>query len=140
VVAIFSQRLLAAQPATINGDGRYIRDYVFVRDVARANVLALTEDIPANFLPINVGTGVGTDVNELAEQIRRQVQSIWSKSGRNQAVPELGHGEARAGDLRSSLVSAARAEQVLHWKPEIQLEQGIRETVEWFSASRSAGD
>ncbi len=136
VVAIFSQRLLAGQTATINGDGRYIRDYVFVRDVARANVLALTEDVPANFLPINIGTGLGTDVNQLAEHIRRQVQSIWRTAGRGDTVPEFRHGAARAGDLRSSLVLATRAQQILGWKPEMDLDQGIRETVDWFSKSR----
>mgnify|MGYP001552363147 CR=1 FL=1 len=136
VVAIFSQRLLAGQTATINGDGRYIRDYVFVRDVARANVLALTEDVPANFLPINIGTGLGTDVNQLAEHIRRQVQSIWRAAGRGDTVPESRHGAARAGDLRSSLVLATRAQLTLGWKPEMDLGQGIRETVDWFSKSR----
>lgn len=136
VVAIFSQRLLAGQPATINGDGRYIRDYVFVRDVARANVLALTTELTGGFVPINIGTGLGTDVNQLAEHIRSQVQALWHEAGRGDAVPDLRHGPARAGDLRSSLVLAARAQEILGWQPVMGLDQGIRETVAWFSKSR----
>ena len=69
VVAIFCKKFLAGEAATINGDGRYVRDYVYGPDVARANVLALTADVPAirpqTLTSLNIGTGIGTDVNEL---------------------------------------------------------------------------
>jgi len=65
VVATFLNRWLAGQPATINGDGRYVRDYVHVADVARANVLALTAGAevvaPGTLTAFNVGTGIGVD-------------------------------------------------------------------------------
>ena len=75
VVAIFCKKLLAGEPATINGDGRYVRDYVYGPDVARANLIALTADLPAvqpkTLTSLNIGTGLGTDVNELESQIGR---------------------------------------------------------------------
>ncbi len=70
VVAIFLQRLLAGEAPVINGDGKYIRDYVYVADVARANLLAL-EGEWQGFRAYNVGTGLGTDVNELERGLRQ---------------------------------------------------------------------
>jgi UDP-glucose 4-epimerase len=133
VVAIFCQRMLAGEAATINGDGRYIRDYVYVQDVARANVLALEFDLPDPFTPMNIGTGLGTDVNQLAELIRTHVQQRWSAAGRNEIVPACRHGEPRTGDLRSNLVLSKRAETLMNWQPEVPLAEGIRDTVNWFA-------
>ena len=129
VVAIFCLRMLAAQPATVNGDGKYIRDYVYAGDVARANLLALTQALPQPFVPLNIGTGHGTDVNELAAQ----VQSLCADK-RGTPVPPPVHGPARAGDLRSNLVDAGRAGNVLGWRPEVAVPDGLRKTVEWFAS------
>lgn len=136
VVAIFSKRLLAGDAATINGDGRYIRDYVYVTDVAAANILALERRIPPPFVPLNIGTGHGTDVNELAAIVREHVQSIWKIAGRSEIAPECRHGEPRTGDLRSNLVCAVKAQQILDWTPSVQLHDGLRRTVAWFSAQQ----
>lgn len=70
VVAIFLQRLLAGEAPVVNGDGRYIRDYVYVEDVARANLLTL-EGEWQGFLAYNVSTGLGTDVNPLERGLGR---------------------------------------------------------------------
>ena len=134
VVAIFSQKMLARQPATVNGDGRYIRDYVYAEDVARANVLSLEAPLSDKFVAFNVGTGQPTDVNELAAQVRAQAQAVLSRAGEGGDVPTPNHGPPRAGDLRSSLVSAARIERQLGWRPTVSLSEGIRRTVEWFAA------
>ncbi|MGH7202341.1 MAG: NAD-dependent epimerase/dehydratase family protein [Planctomycetaceae bacterium] len=133
VVAIFSRAMLAGRAATINGDGRYLRDYVYAADVARANVLSLEAEFAEPFIPLNVGTGQGTDVNELAESLRALAQS-HRPSGE---VPAPEHGPARPGDLRSSLVSAERARTLLGWEPRISLPDGLRETVGWFAAQGS---
>ena len=69
VVAVFSRNLVADRPSTINGSGQQTRDYVFVRNVARANVLAVEGEAPDG--AYNIGTGVETDVNELYERLRR---------------------------------------------------------------------
>jgi len=136
VVAIFSQRMLAGDVATINGDGRYIRDYVYGTDVALANVLALEAALPSDFVTLNIGTGIGTDVNELAQQIRANVELCWSKSGRAGTVPACAHGDPRSGDLRCNLVSAARARQLLNWEPTVSLAEGLQLTVNWFAEHR----
>ena len=143
VVAIFSKRLLAGEPATINGDGRYVRDYVYGPDVAEANFAALTADLPqvqpGTLMSLNIGTGIGTDVSELEAEIRQQVSAQLASHGQAVSLPEPTHGPARAGDLRSNLVDASQAAEVLGWKPTKSLSQGIAETVRWFAQRALAG-
>jgi UDP-glucose 4-epimerase len=133
VVAIFSKSLLAGQSVTINGDGRYIRDYVYGPDVAKANVAALETTLSTSFTAVNIGTGIGIDVNQLSEQISKSVQGEHEKRGNKVQVPPCQHGPARAGDLRSNLVSPALAGQLLDWRPTMSLSQGILATVRWFA-------
>jgi UDP-glucose 4-epimerase len=134
VVAIFSKRLLAGEPATINGDGRYVRDYVYGPDVARANLAALTTDLPdlapGTLTSMNIGTGIGTDVNELEALLRRAVAA--TKPG-GPPLPEPLHGPARPGDLRSNLVDAALAGRVLDWRPTVPLAEGLALSAAWFA-------
>lgn len=132
VVAIFATKMLAGEAAVINGDGRFIRDYVFVGDVARANLLALERDLPEAFVPMNVGTGVPTDVTQLAEKMRPLCVEFARAKNRAIVVPAPVHGPARAGDLRSNLVSFRRAQELLGWKPIVALDAGLRETVDSF--------
>jgi len=142
VVAIFCTRLLAGEPARINGDGRYVRDYVFGADVARANVLAL--EAPAAQLPprslvsLNIGTGVGTDVIELEAGIRAALQPLVTGHG-GAALPVAEHGPPRAGDLRSSLVDARLAADLIGWRPEVPLVTGLNRTATWFFGSAARG-
>jgi len=142
VVAIFSKRLLAGEAATVNGDGCYVRDYVYGPDVAQANFTALTANLPqvqpGTLTSLNIGTGIGTDVNELEAVIREQVASVLAARGQPASLPEPSHGPARPGDLRSNLVDAALAAEVLGWKPTKSLGEGITETVAWF-AERQPG-
>ena len=142
VVAIFCRKLLAGEPARINGDGRYIRDYVFGVDVARANVLALTADlpqvVPGTLTSLNVGTGIGADVHELEVKIRQAVAAALGRRGRPTTLPEPDHGPARPGDLRSNLVDATLAGRVLGWRPAVALEEGLALTAEWFAAHENA--
>jgi UDP-glucose 4-epimerase len=137
VVAIFCKKLLAGEPATINGDGRYVRDYVYGPDVARANVIALTADLPqikaGTLTSLNIGTGIGTDVNQLEGMIREHVGQVLAAHGKPAALPEPLHGPARAGDLRSNLVDATLANEVLGWKPSTSLDDGLRQTAAWFA-------
>jgi UDP-glucose 4-epimerase len=133
VVAIFCRRMLAGETTTINGDGKYVRDYVYGPDVARANAAAFAAKLPGKFDAYNVGTAVPTDVNVLAARLRRACQAALKAQGSTTIVPEPVHGPARAGDLRSSLVSASKAGHDLGWRPTVGLEAGLRETVEWFA-------
>jgi UDP-glucose 4-epimerase len=137
VVAIFCKKLLAGEPATINGDGRYVRDYVYGPDVASANVIALTADLPAvqpkTLTSLNIGTGIGTDVNELEAQLRQALAHVLSARGRASALPAPLHGPARPGDLRSNLVNATRAREVLGWTPTVSFTDGLARTATWFA-------
>jgi UDP-glucose 4-epimerase len=121
VVAIFTERLLAGQAPTINGDGKQTRDYVFVGDVVRANVAALTTTFVG---PANIGTGVETDVNTLYAHLRVLTGS----------PQQAQHGPAKPGEQRRSVIAIERAAAVLGWRPEVPLEEGLRRTVEFFRA------
>jgi UDP-glucose 4-epimerase len=137
VVAIFCTRFLAGEPARINGDGRYVRDYVYGPDVARANLLALTAQPPAvgpgRLLSLNIGTGLGADVNELEAMLRGGMEEELARRGRSGALPLPEHGPARAGDLRSNMVDPALAGQTLGWRPEVGLADGLTKTAHWFA-------
>jgi len=119
VVAIFSGRCLAGSTCTIYGDGKQTRDYVYVGDVARANLLALTSDYVG---PLNVGTGVETDVVELH---RRIAAATGSAHG-----PKFD--AARPGEQRRSCIDPAKAGRMLGWRPEVTLEEGIARTAAFF--------
>ena len=132
VVAIFSRKMLAGEQTTIHGDGEYVRDYVFVDDVARANVLSLETSLPEPFMPFNIGTGIGTTTNQLASRIQECCQECWASDGRTDLVPGAQHGPPRPGDLRSSLISAKKANELLGWKAECSLHDGLGKAVVWF--------
>ena len=138
VVAIFCKKLLAGEPARINGDGRYVRDYVYGPNVAAANLAALTTGgemvQPGRLVSLNIGTGLGTDVNQLEQALRQQLESLLIAAGRPAPLPPPEHGPARAGDLRSNLVDASRAGEVLDWEPTTSLQAGLEATARWFLA------
>lgn len=119
VVAIFAQKLLQEQQPIINGDGEQTRDYTYVDDVVEANCIALRTDYCGE---INIGTGVETSVNEL---FKRLVEI----TGTN--VSEI-HGPPKAGEQRRSSLNGSLAKGVLGWRPKIELQEGLRRTVESF--------
>jgi UDP-glucose 4-epimerase len=122
VVAIFCGNLAAGRKSTINGTGEQTRDYIYVGDVAWANVLAL-EGEPASGA-YNVGTGVETSVNELYDRMRLL-------SGRN-LPPE--RGPQPPGEQSRSCVDPSRAARALNWRPEVDLDTGLKETLRSFAA------
>ena len=132
VVAIFCNRILDGRPLTVFGDGRQTRDYVFGKDVARANLAAAERPLPArgevDARAFNVGTGVETSVLELAQALARAAGS---------SAP-VEHAPARAGELQRSAVAIDKAGMVLGWRPEVRLEDGLRETFAWFAARAGA--
>ncbi len=119
VVAIFTKKLLEGEQPVINGDGKQTRDYVYVGDVVRANLLALNH--PRNNY-FNVGTGIETDVNRIFHLIREAVGS---------QAPE-NHGPAKPGEQRRSVLSFEKAQRELGWRPQVELEEGIAKTVAFF--------
>ena len=127
VVAIFCNRILKHQPLTVFGDGRQTRDYVYAGDVARANAAAATVTLPparqVDVRAFNIGTGRETSVLELASTLKKASGST---------VP-VEHAEARPGELPRSAVSNGKAVEVLGWRPEVNLEDGLRMTYEYFA-------
>ena len=119
VVAIFCGRLIADQPATINGDGAQTRDYVYVGDVVRANVAAVTASVTG---AINIGTGIETDVNRL--------YGILAEVDGSDRPPV--YAAARQGEQRRSVIAAVRAERELGWRPEVTIGEGLRRTYKFF--------
>ena len=131
VVAIFCDRLIDGTPLTIFGDGGQTRDYVHVRDVARANLAAATVKLPlatgVDSRAFNIGTSIETDVVMLANVLKEV------SSGHSEVV----HAPARAGEQRRSAVRNDKAGKVLGWKPRMTLRDGLRDTYEWFAARRT---
>jgi UDP-glucose 4-epimerase len=119
VVAIFCEGVLGKRKYVINGAGTDTRDYVHVDDVVTANLLAIDSDLCDH---LNVGTGRQADTNT----IHRLVAERLGKP------PDGEHGPARPGDLRASALDSSKIRAVLGWRPEVSLEEGIAETVDWF--------
>ena len=122
VVAIFLSALLAGKTPVINGDGRQTRDYVYVGDVVAANVAALQSSFIG---PINIGTGVETDVVTIYQHLRQAVGSPI----------EAQHGPAKPGEQRRSCLDAGCAAQILGWRPQMTLKDGLRHTVDYCRKS-----
>jgi UDP-glucose 4-epimerase len=127
VVAIFCHRMLKGEGLTVFGDGKQTRDYVFAGDVARANVAAATVSLPeprqVDVRAFNIGTSRETSVLDLAATLKRAAGS---------SVP-IEFAPARAGELPRSAVSNEKAVRALDWRPEVNLEDGLRMTYEYFA-------
>jgi UDP-glucose 4-epimerase len=121
VVAIFAKKMLAGQTPVINGDGGQTRDFVFARDVARSNLLALESDAEGVF---NIGTGIETDINQLTAMLA----AATGFGGQPR------HGPPAPGEQLRSCVDPSLAKRVLGWHPEVDLKSGLEETVDYFRA------
>ena len=121
VVAIFTGLMLRKEPCTIDGDGEQKKDYIYVGDIARMNVLALNGGSQQAY---NIGTGAGTTVNTI-------FQTLHTATG-NTIEPR--NGPPRPGDVRNFWLDYTKAKTQLGWEPTVSFEDGIRETVAWFKA------
>ncbi len=119
VVAIFTGKMLRGEQPVINGPGTQTRDYVYVADVVRANVLALQSSRSGIF---NVGTGVETDVNTLYRSLRAHTASSCAEQ----------HGEAKRGEQLRSVLDNGKITKELGWSVSVSMEEGLLRTVEHF--------
>jgi len=128
VVSIFVSRLLAGQSLVVFGDGKQTRDYVFVKDVARANVLASTAQFPSatdfDGPAFNIATSIQRSVLDLAQSVGDVMRQ----------KPTLEFAPPRPGELLRSALDVSKARRVLGWAPEYVFEDGLRELVGWFKA------
>jgi UDP-glucose 4-epimerase len=120
VVAIFAEAMLGGRRAVIFGDGTQVRDFVYVADVAEANLEVLGRTLPQ---PLHVGSGIGTSVNEIAERLQVLTGAT--------TAPD--HGPAIPGEVYRIYLDVSRIREVLGWQPRVPLEEGLRRTVEWFA-------
>ena len=122
VISIFINRALKNEPLVIFGDGKQTRDFIYVKDVVKANVL-VAESKRANGRVFNVATGKQTSILELA-------QKVIGITGANASIV---FGKPRPGDIRHSLADISEIRK-LGFEPEWSLEDGLKKTVEWYAS------
>ena len=120
VVAIFTSQMLANGQATINGDGKQERDFVYVKDCADANLLATTNGAPNGVY--NLGSSRGTSINELFFTLKKLT------GYQKEAV----HGLAKVGETRRIYLDAKKVYTELGWSPTTVLEAGLEKTVAYY--------
>jgi len=122
VISIFAKHFLQREGVRIDWDGEQKKDYVYVGDVARANLLALERGDNDTFC---VGTGQGVSVNAIYE-------TLAEITGYR---PEITRAPKRPGDIYLSYFDCSKAERELGWRPEVSFTEGTRKTVEFFQES-----
>jgi UDP-glucose 4-epimerase len=126
VLAIFCRRMLAGEQPTIYGDGEQSRDFTFIANVVRGNLLAASapaEKVSGRMM--NLATGSRITLNETFKILR----DLTGYKG------DPAYAEARSGDIRDSLADIHLAEELLGYKPVVDFREGLRRTVEWYRSS-----
>ena len=119
VVSIFSNKYLNGERPVIYGNGEQTRDYIFVQDVISA--LIKSSKIQDNLF-LNIGTGIETSVNQLSESLKTQFSSDL----------EPIYKDARAGELKRSVLDNTKARKLLNWEPQYDLDTGMVEVKNWI--------
>jgi UDP-glucose 4-epimerase len=122
VIAIFIGKILKGEQPIIYGDGTQTRDYIFVEDVVRANLLALTGKEGT----YNIGTGIETSINKLVEILSevfgKKIEPIYA--------------DERPGEVKRIALDGTLAKEVLGFVPHYSLYEGIKKTIEWFKTHK----
>ncbi|MBM3282887.1 NAD-dependent epimerase/dehydratase family protein [Candidatus Gottesmanbacteria bacterium] len=119
VVAIFAKKMLKGETPTINGDGKQTRDYVYIKDVVRANSSALQARGSGS---LNIGTGIQTNVIAIFKHLQGILKTNL----------KVKYGPAKIGEQRNSCLDCQMAQRVLGWNAKVDLKNGLKETVEYF--------
>jgi len=119
VVSIFSNKYLNGERPVIYGNGEQTRDYIFVQDVISALIKSSKID---DDLFLNIGTGIETSVNELAESLKTQFSSNLNPV----------YQDAREGELQRSVLDNTKARKLLNWEPQYDLNDGMLEVRNWL--------
>ena len=114
VITKFINRLKENKNLIINGDGEQIRDFIFVDDIAIANIKAMKSNVKEGFF--NIGTNIGTNINDLANMLieisKQEISSI--------------HSEMLDGDIKFSQADMKLTESILKWKYSVKLKEGLK--------------
>jgi dTDP-L-rhamnose 4-epimerase len=127
VCAIFSARLMNDQAPTIFEDGLQSRDFVNVKDIVRANLLALETD-RGDYEAMNVGTGRPTNVKQIAE--------LLAKGLGKDIAPNI-VGKYREGDIRHCVADISKIRDLLGYEPQVTLEDGLAELLDWLATQEA---
>lgn len=119
VIAIFAEMIADGKAPVINGDGTHTRDYVYVEDVARANVLALNSDFVGE---LNIGTETEISTNEVFRKVVTEMG----------AEIEEKHSAERPGEQTTSSLDYSKAKEILGWEPRVNFDEGVRRVVAWY--------
>ena len=122
VVAIFCRKMLGGRPCTIYGDGKQTRDFVYVDDVVSAFVAAAEK---GSGELINIGSGTELSITDLHDRLAELTGARFGAA----------HAAARRGELHRIVVDPSKAAEMLGWRPTIELEEGLKQTVAWFKAA-----
>lgn len=128
VIPLFIDHVLKKEDVKIFGDGEQNRDFTYVENVVNANLLAAFSTDETGYRVMNIGCGGSSSVNVLFKSINGII------GGKSKALYE----PERKGDIRSSSASVKLAVELMGYKPQIELEEGLKKTVEWFKANRNA--
>ena len=123
VVAIFANKLIKNENPIINGDGNQTRDYVFVEDIVRANLMTLNSNSSNIY---NVGTGIESSVNDLFSKLNAIAGGKATEK----------HGPAPKGEQLRSLITSDKLFKDYKWRPSIKIEDGLRKTFESFNSNK----
>lgn len=129
VIAIFTTRLLNGQPPILYEDGEQTRDFCYVGDIARANLLAATSD-RLDGQPVNIGSGHATPIREVAATIAEAL---------NTPIEPLARGEFRPGEIRYLTADISRA-AAIGYAPTVDLATGIRSYLDWIATQGTISD
>lgn len=127
VMTVFINRLLKNMPLIIYGDGEQTRDFVYIKDIVNANMLALKSNNVAGEA-FNIGSGMCVTINQVAETLknimkRKDLKSIYS--------------DPRPGDVRHGYANVNKAEEILGYSPTVSLQEGLGELVKWYREKQS---
>lgn len=129
VIPKFVMQLMKHESPLINGDGNFSRDFTYIDNIIQINELAmLTENDKAVNTVYNAACGDRTTLNDLVRYLKNSLAIYDAEIA---AVPVI-HGPNRAGDIPHSLASISKAEELLGYKPEFSLQDGLNEAVKWY--------
>jgi UDP-glucose 4-epimerase len=120
VVSIFMGQIASGEGSVLYGEGRLERDYVFVDDVVKANVSCIDKGTRETY---NIGTGIATSV----ESLHMQIAAVMGRQNEKEYKPK------RAGEIDRNVLSVEKAGRELAWKPSVDLNEGLKRTLSWFS-------
>jgi UDP-N-acetylglucosamine 4-epimerase len=129
VIPLFVKKLINHESPVINGDGEYSRDFTYIKNVIQMNLLALTtKNAEALNTVYNTAYGEQTTLNQLAGYLKEYLSGY----DRGIANIEIIHGPNRIGDIPHSLASIEKAQNLLNYRPQYSMRQGLKETTEWY--------